>query len=121
MTKIKIKLTDLLTDEYGIVYNRDNLIQIKIWRFKKNSIQLIGTIIFHKNYDDYIFQGIINRNNYKIFTDIWLRFCISDFIVEQTTKWSINFNGSYNVFRPVILTSYNQFIREYPEYRKVSF
>ena len=78
----------------------------------------MGTITFHKNYDDYVFKGIINRNNNKIFVDLWYRFCISDFIVERiNNEWSIDFIGTYNLFKPIILSDYPQFKKDYPEYQ----
>ena len=111
---------ELYTDRYGFVHTHNDLIQIKIWKFHKNSIKLIGTITFYYKYENYIFKGIVNRNNYKIVVDFWSKYCLSDYIVfKYRSGWMIDFLGTKRVFRPRILSNYHQFKKKYPEYRIV--
>ena len=101
---------ELYTDRHGFVNTQNNLIQIKIWKFYKNSIKLIGTITFHYNYEDYIFNGIVNEKNYQTFIDIWSKYCLSDYIVKRKHyEWTIDFLGTHKLFRPYLFLNYRQF------------
>jgi len=116
------ELIELDTDDSGFVTTQDDLIQIKIWKFISNSIELIGTITFHYNYDDHIFKGIVNRKNSKSILDTWYNTGISDYIVEKINNdWFVDFLGTKYVFRPELLSNYHKFKKDYPEYQQLKF
>ena len=114
------ELIELDTDDYGFVTVQDDLIQIKIWKIISDSIQLIGTITFHHNFDDYIFKGIVNKNNSQSILDTWYNTGISDYIVEKIgNDWYVDFLNTKYVFNPKQLSDYYQFKKDFPEYRQL--
>ena len=114
------ELLELDTEDNGFVTTQDDLIQIKIWKFISSSLELIGTITFHNNFDDHIFKGIVNRKNSRMILDTWYNTGISDFIVEKIGNvWNVDFLGIKYVFNPEQLSNYYKFKKEFPEYRQI--
>ena len=114
------ELIELDTDEFGFVTTHDDLIQIKLWKFKSDSLVLIGTVTFHHHFEDYIFKGIVNRNNCRMIVDTWFNTGISDFIIEKiNNEYFVDFLGIKYVFCPKQLSDYYQFKKDYPEYRQL--
>ena len=113
-------LLELDTDDNGFVSTQDDLIQIKIWKFISDNLELIGTITFHNNFEDHLFKGIVNRKNGQMILDVWYNTGISDFIVEKIgNEWNIDFLSIKYVFNPEQLSNYYQFKKDYPEYRQI--
>jgi hypothetical protein len=114
------ELIELDTDDNGFVTTQDDLVQIKIWKFISDSLELIGTITFHYHFDDHIFKGIVNKKNSSMILDTWYKTGISDFIVEKINDdWYVDFLGIKYVFNPDLLSDYYQFKKDYPEYRQL--
>ena len=114
------ELIELDTDELGFVSTQDDLVQIKIWMFTKDSLELVGTITFHCNFEDYIFKGIVNRKNSRMVLDTWYNTGISDYILERVgDDLFVDFLSIKYVFEPKLLSDYYRFKRDYPEYRQL--
>ena len=113
-------LIELDTDELGFVTTQDDLIQIKIWKFINDNLDLIGTITFHHKLDDHIYKGIVNRKNSRMILDTWYNTGISDFIVEKVgNDLFVDFLKIKYVFCPNVLSNYYEFKKDYPEYRQL--
>jgi hypothetical protein len=114
------ELIELDTDDYGFVTVQDDLIQIKIWKFIYDNLELIGTVTFHYHFEDYIFKGIVNRKNSSMILDTWFNTGISDYIVEKIgNDCFVDFLKIKYVFNPEQLSNYNQFKKDHPEYRQL--
>jgi hypothetical protein len=114
------ELLELDTDDNGFVTTQDDLIQIKIWKFISENLELIGMITFHNNFEDHLFKGIVNRKNSQMILDVWYNTGISDFIVVKIgNEWYVDFLSIKYVFNPEQLSNYYQFKKDYLEYRQI--
>jgi hypothetical protein len=114
------ELVELDTDEYGFVKKQNDLIQIKIWKFISDSMELIGTITFHYGFDDHIFKGIVNKKNSLRLLDTWFNTGISDFIVMKIrNNWFIDFQGTKKMYNPRQLSNIYKFKKNYYKYKRL--
>lgn len=111
------ELVELDTDELGFASTQDDLVQVKIWMFTNDTLELVGTITFHYNFEDYVFKGIVSRKNGRMVLDVWYNTGISDYMLEKIgDDLFVDFLSTKYVFSPEILSDYYRFKRDYPEY-----
>jgi hypothetical protein len=109
---------ELETDRSGRVHTQDDYFQIKVWLYKNEISNLVGTITFHLNMNDIEYNGVFNKSNSRKILDIWFFTGISNYILECNGKeWILKYNFRSYFGHPEYGIRIKDFLMEYPEYK----